>query len=164
MAAKKTTEKKVAVKELGMKKFSFEIIVSTGAFSNVKSTIEVQADNIDDAISMVSEPIKHLHREFFLMTERRVTVGNITVTEKKIETKPTDKPAENPTTTNVPEEETAAYQKASNAIEAAMTGDALDVILGQVEKSKKLLEREKGKLTTIILLKKKALSNGTRTS
>ena len=65
-----------------------------GAFSNVKSTIEVQADNIDDAISMVSEPIKHLHREFFLMTERRVTAGNITVTEKKIETKPTDKPAE----------------------------------------------------------------------
>jgi len=164
MAAKKTTEKKAVVKEPGIKKFSFETVVSTGAFSNVKSTIEVQANNVDDAISMVSDPIKHLHREFFLMTERRVPVGNITVTEKKIDTKPTDQPAEKPTTTNVPEEETEAYLKAANAIEAAMTADALDVILGQVEKSKKLLEGEKGTLTTIILLKKKALSNGTRTS
>lgn len=163
MAAKKTTEKKVVAKEPGVKKFSFEIIVSTGAFSNVKSTIEVQANNIDDAISMASEPIKHLHREFFLMTERRVTVGNVTVTEKKVDVKADETPKEKPPIKDE-NEITEAYQKAANAIEAAMTIDALNVILGQIEKSKKLLDEEKGKLTTVILLKNKALSNGTRNS
>lgn len=161
MAAKKTTEKKVVAKEPGIKKFSFETIVSTGAFSNVKATMEVEATDINEAITRVSEPIKHLHREFFLMTERRVAVGNVTVTEKKVDVKADETPKEKPPIKDK-NEITEAYQKAANAIEAAMTADALDVILGQIEKSKKLLDEEKGKLTTVILLKNKALSNGTR--
>lgn len=136
--------------------FEFETIVSTGAFSNVKAIIKIKAKDVNEAISLSVDPVRKMHENFFLLTEKRQRVAEVDSVEKKpqgmrAQTNKTSAPTEDNT-------QTYAFNKASNAIAGALTQDALDVILGQIDKSVKLTDDEKGELTTQVLLKKKSLN------
>lgn len=166
---KEVSKKKTVVeKPVKVQAYTFEVVVSTGAYSNIKSIFTVIADSPEKAIEMVNEPAKKLHRDFFLLTERRTQTAKVNVVETKIDlSKAEDRPRattekivlEQPSETTSP-----SFLKAFKALNDAVTLEALEVIFAQIEKSKKLTEEEKGKMTTLALQKIKSFKNGPNNS
>lgn len=171
-------EKKAPVK---LKEFYFETLVSTGAYSNVKMEIKIEAEDLLTAINLSTTPIRKFHQEFFLMTERRVSEAKVEVKETVVvrggagdggsgtvgetagnrgnaTTVAPTKVTIDGKSTGMEVPITEAFKKANKAVEDALTVDALEVVLGQVGKSSKLSGFEKDKLSTAILLKIKSIN------
>lgn len=150
-------DKKAPVK---LESFYFETLVSTGAYSNVKMEMKIEAEDLLTAINLATTPIRKLHQEFFLLTERRTVTPTVEVKETVVtptSVEPT-KVKVNGEPTGMVVEVSEAFKKASKVVDEALTVDALEVVLGQVGKSSKLSGFEKDKLTTAILLKIKSIN------
>ncbi len=161
MVKKKEEQIEKVVKEkkptARLESFTFETVVSTGAYSNIKTIMSIKAETIEDAIELTRPHIRKLYQDYFLMTERRITepkvdvqVNVVPIVKKELE--PT-KVVVDGAPTGMIVEITEAYKKASSAIDNAVTVEALELILGQVGKSTKLSGFEKDKLSKIILSK-----------
>ena len=117
--------------------YSIKMVIPTGAYANIQPEIIVEAETPEQAESYIAPHMNRLWKEYFMISERRPET-------------PAPKPVE---TEQKPPASSVAFTKATQAIGACLTMDALDVITAQVKKSTKLTDPDKDKLMVLIITK-----------
>lgn len=172
---KTTTKKATKAKKnaVEMVSYSIEMTIPTGAYANIKPSIVVKGGSIQEAHDFIAPHMNKLWKEYYLVNERRpeppVSFGsngtvsplpsNITtakMTTEQIITATGGKeicPEELPKTVAPavqPPDSGVALIKATQAIEACMSLEALELIEAQVIKSVKLSKEDKESLMPLL--------------
>lgn len=158
--------------------------IPTMPYGNIMPKITVKAPTIEMAKAFVMPEIEALYNTYAEKPRDGTTIAwmnkaNVTVTEKKVEpvmpaqsATPPASPtaAAKPDLTTAPSyvphveddekpaEKSAAFLKAEHAINQSMTVDATNIIEDQIKASVKLSAEEKPELFTLVLKKRKALT------
>lgn len=109
--------------------FTMSATIRTGDYSNIAPTITVEAETIEQALAYVMPHVDKLFFDYLGKSERRTPV------------KMTESPALAPNTRPMPP--VPAYEKALQAVNSALSVEALDLITKQIGASVKLTPAEK---------------------
>lgn len=118
--------------EVKLVSFTISATIRTGDYSNIVPSITVEAETIEKAIEYTMPHIDKFFVDYLGKGERRTPV------------KMTESPALAPVQKTMPQ--VPAYDKALQAVNSAMSVEALDLITKQIGASVKLTEAEKHSL------------------
>lgn len=139
---KTVKEKKVLQPVIEMLSYSIKMVIPTGAYANIQPEIIVKAGTPEQAHEFIAPHLNKLWKEYFMINERRnepapvkVVTPDVSGTYPKIPVKETPSPVAS-----------VAFEKATQAITACLSNEALEMIILQVQKSVKLSSEDKTKL------------------
>lgn len=159
----KNVTKKEKVDKVELVSYSIKMTIPTAAYANIQPEIIVKAKTIEQAHDYIAPHMNKLWREYYMISERPVTstqserAVSQTQTERAV-TQSSKIPTEIEVKTVQPPVEAVAFVKATNALSACVSSDALDLIIAQIRKSVKLSDPEKDKLLVIAVNKQKELN------
>lgn len=154
---KKIKEKKISTVELVT--YTIKAVIPTAMYSNIQPEIVVKAGSIAEAEAVVLPYIDKLFEKY-----QEGNRNKSSVTVKETPAKPSVKAEEKTSSVrslNHPDviiTGTEAVIKAGNAIIAALSIPALDLIEERIKVSDKITEVEKPELFTLLLKKKKEIN------
>ncbi len=128
--------KEVMEEKVELISYSMKMVIPTGQYANIQPEIIVKATSVEGAEKFLAPHFQKLWKDYFMCTERRpvqTPVNNVAVPAPQVQDS-------NPVST-------VAFIKATQAIESALSIDALEMISDRIANSIKLTEEEKFELT-----------------
>ena len=155
---KKTIKKAEPKSKVSMVSYSIKMVIPTGQYANIQPEIIVKGGTVEEAHDYIAPHMNKLWKEYYLINERRPEEPKKPLAKKQ-EAMTVEEVAKATNgqvfgggvpegTSSAPESPASgvAFVKASQAIEACVSLDALELIQSQVIKSVKLSHKDKENL------------------